>query len=260
MKRWLIGLVAAWLITAGSGCASPLDEEMPITVDERNAAAQSQVPKEEGKTEKYARSFELRYEAVDGIKQLDIKASPENRMLLASYDGNYGVIELYRNDDDEENVYAALRTGTSWYEIGVIGFSSLQNANDFTVEETEALSHKWMKITGLCGANCPAAYYVDVSVNPPLLLSLDAHTVESDTDQDGIKEIIATVGTAAQTTIYKTNGEKLTAVNLNDALHAQVVLYHTETRLFQAELEEGKLSSLKLMQDRLQLVQEELSD
>jgi hypothetical protein len=43
-------------------------------------------------------------------------------------------------------------------------------------------------ITGTCGANCPITDYIVTDTSIPVLLRIDAHAVEADADQDGIKK------------------------------------------------------------------------
>ena len=63
-------------------------------------------------------------------------------------------------------------------------------------------------------------------------MQIEAHTVEADVDQDGTNEIVATVGTAAQTSIYKIKNAHIVATSLNETLDAQEVTYDKESNSF----------------------------
>ncbi|MGG6309282.1 hypothetical protein [Paenibacillus macerans] len=71
--------------------------------------------------------------------------------------------------------------------------------------------------------------------NGPSLLRIDAHTVEADVDEDGGEEIVDSVGTAAETTIYKLRDQRIAASNLNELMKAQVVLYDLVSNTFQVQ-------------------------
>ena len=80
----------------------------------------------------------------------------------------------------------------------------------------------------------------------PTVLHIEAHTVEADIDQDGIAEIVATVGTVAETFIYQIEKDSLVSVNLNEAMNTTIVFYDQESNTFKAEVPKGKLSKWKI--------------
>lgn len=83
------------------------------------------------------------------------------------------------------------------------------------------------------------------------MLHIEAHTVEADVDQDGIKEIVATIGTAAETSIYKMDKEYLVSANLNEVMNAAIVMYDQESNTFKAEVTNGEMSQWKIEDDQL---------
>lgn len=109
-------------------------------------------------------------------------------------------------------------------------------------------------MTGSIGANFPISDYVSLTTSPPTLLHLELNTIEADVDQDGIKEIVATIGTAAETTIYKMDNNLLLSANLNEIMNANVVTYDTKSNNFQAEVTKGQLSNWKIENNQLHLV------
>lgn len=126
---------------------------------------------------------------------------------------------------------------------------------NFPIEEISVLGDSYIKVTGAIGANSPVAYYVLPNPEQPSVLRIDAHTVEADADQDGIQEIVATVGTAAHTTIYKLRDKLWMVCDLNELLQAQVVLYDPETHLFQIQMSDHRLTGWKFQGSKLQTVQ-----
>lgn len=106
--------------------------------------------------------------------------------------------------------------------------------NEFLIEEVDVLGENYIKIVGANGANSPVVHYV-LLFRGLLALRLDAHTIEADVDGDGIKEVVATVGTAAEATIYKQHDNRIVASNLNELLKAEVVIYDLNTNTFQAQ-------------------------
>ncbi|WP_164763099.1 hypothetical protein [Paenibacillus humicus] len=71
-------------------------------------------------------------------------------------------------------------------------------------------------------------------------------------DQDGIKEVVATVGTAAETTLDKTANDLLASANLNEIMNASLVIYDPKTNIFKAEVSKGRLSNWRMEDNQLQ--------
>lgn len=248
-KACLVFLTTLYILT---GCSHSSTEE----------AVSNSIPKEtdssalatETKSQD-SHSFVLSFKDSEIEKKpLTKTASIEKQVILTRKKFENNEVEIYRKENDKENVYAALLSDSNRYEIGLIGYSSTQETNDFTITEVDALSKSLIKITGFCGANCPITDYVETDNSVPALLRVDAHTIEADVNNDGIKEIVATVGTAAQTSIYKLQGDKIVVANLNEIFNAPVVIYDSKTNTFQAEVTKGQLSNWKITNDQLQLI------
>lgn len=79
----------------------------------------------------------------------------------------------------------------------------------FNAGTVDILGQSYMKVTGSVGANAPVPNYVSLHTSPPEALHIEAHTLEADVNQDGLNEIIATVGTAAETSIYKRENDSM---------------------------------------------------
>jgi|GEM_PF-2619736 len=143
-----------------------------------------------------------------------------------------GRVIVYQTVADQENVYAAVQTKAGLWSAGVIGYSA--EPGQYDVSEVDVFDRAYVKITGACGANCPISTYVRWGQDQQTLLRIEAHTVEADLGGDGQGEIVATVGTVAETTIYALVRGELAAANLNELLHAGTVIYNRANGCFQA--------------------------
>ncbi|WP_019637621.1 hypothetical protein [Paenibacillus fonticola] len=262
-KLNFIVLVTAAML-ALTGCNTAAEEritEVPLTQEANDGTETAVITKETASppaTQIFLPEF-FDTEVLQPLRKAEAEEGAEPftfNVLYSKPIGNYEV-EVYRKQDDAETVYAAVNSGDIRYEVGRIGYSGSQGAEDFTISEVSALGGTWIKITGSCGANCPIAYYVqldELSGKAPLLLPIEAHTVEADVDNDGIVEIVATVGTAAETSIYKSSGGRISIAQLNELMDAAVVIYEIETNTFQAEISEKHLSRWAFNGNQLQWV------
>ena len=197
-----------------------------------------------------SQSVTLDFTAIALEQPLTTVALTNSGTLLEKKQINDYVVFLYQKD--QENIYAAIQSGSTIFDIGQIGYT-LQQIDSITIEQVDALDKAYMKVTGFCGANCPITNYVqmDKEKNHPSLLQIQAHTVEADLNQDGVKEIIATVGTLAETSIYRLHQESMETVNLNEAMKAQVVIYKPETNTFEASIPNESMSVWKYLDGKM---------
>lgn len=180
-----------------------------------------------------AQQYTLSFEIADIEKPLmELTAKQLTNSILTQKIGDYTVYFYHRNQD-RGDVYAAIQMGTSRFEIGQVGYSA-QNTELFTVRQVDAFGKDYIKVNGACGANCPISDYIDVDTDSPKVMRIEAHTMEADVDRDGIKEIVATVGTIAQTSMYKLEPSHIVVTNLNETLGVQEVTYDNEANSFVA--------------------------
>ena len=194
-------------------------------------------------------SFTLDFSKVDWEQPLP-QATLTNHLgtVVEKKQINDYVVFLYQKD--QENLYAAIQSGSSTFDIGQIGYI-LQQKDSISIEQVDAFGKDYVKITGFCGANCPITNYVQMDKDPAIFFQIQAHTVEADLNQDGVKEIIATVGTLAQTSIYRLRQERMETVNLNEAMKAQVVIYKSETNTFEASIQNDSMSVWKYLDGKM---------
>ncbi|MBA9083789.1 hypothetical protein FHR92_000232 [Fontibacillus solani] len=69
------------------------------------------------------------------------------------------------------------------------------------------------------------------------------------------KKIVSSVGTAAETTIYKLHDKQSVVSNLNELMKEQVVNYDFNTNISQAQSTNNELTKWKIQGDRLHLVE-----
>lgn len=216
MKRMGIALLTVFFLLAGCNQAS----DVPVSNSN-----------DESDTGKHSGQYALSFKDVDLEKPLiKIVETDLTKVILKQEIDNYTTY-FYQENHDDENIIAAIKIGMNIFEIGHVGYSA-QNTDPYTVSQVNALDKNYIKVTGACGANCPISYYIQTDTSSPKVLEIEAHTVEADVDQDGTNEIVATVGTAAQTSIYQLKNAHIVATNLNETLDAQEVTYDKESNTF----------------------------
>lgn len=197
-------------------------------------------------------SLELSYKKVDIVNSL-MELDPSQKWKTTMTKRINGAeIEIYHVRTDENLLAASLTIDSTNYGIGEIGYGNME---DFIIEIVDVLGENYTKIVGANGANSPVVDYVLLNPQSPLVLRLDAHTIEADVNGDGIKEIVSSVGTAAETTIYQLHDKQIVASNLNELMKAQVVNYDLNTNTFQAQSTNNELTKWKIQGDRLHLVE-----
>lgn len=217
MKRIGLSLLTVFFLLAGCNQGS----DVPIS----NSTIDESV------TGKLPIQYTLSFKDVDLEKPLTkMVESDLTKVILKQEIDNYTTY-FYQKNHDDENVTAAIKIGMNIFEIGPVGYSA-QDTDPYTVSQINALDKNYIKVTGVCGANCPISYYIQTDTNSPKVMRIEAHTIEADVDQDGTNEIVATVGTAAQTSIYQLKNAHIVATNLNETLDAQEVTYDKESNTF----------------------------
>ncbi len=151
---------------------------------------------------------------------------------------NFDDLSLFAFTNNEEEsepktLYAGVKYGVSYYDLGEIGYDHYL---DLIELESISLNGKLTyKLSGFVGANTPVTIYVEiVDDKPQIILQVTAHAVEVDLDNNGNDIIITSVGTAALTELYQLiEGYQILYVSLNNALHAQAVIYNEKDQVFE---------------------------
>ncbi|QNO14299.1 hypothetical protein HYG86_05690 [Alkalicella caledoniensis] len=106
----------------------------------------------------------------------------------------------------------------------------------YGIEETEVFGKKAIKIYGILGANHQVNYYwfyeqeqVENSV-----IKIEGNTEEIDLDDSGRTEIISSIGTVAETSIYLMREDKIMVTNINKSINVQAVyLLNRDAKIFE---------------------------
>ncbi|GIQ69309.1 hypothetical protein DUZ99_04825 [Xylanibacillus composti] len=250
-----IGLViflAIVLIAAGCGNHKQPERDVSAgyaaeTVDSVENSHQANTPAPE---DEFLSTYVLSFENVRTGTLLPSIPYDQVGAILVEKEIHAHRMLIYTRPDNTELYYAGLQTDSDMYEIGAIGYPPAEGER-FGIQEVSVLGRELVKVTGFCGANCPKTYYVELN-QPALFLTVDAHAVETDLDNDGVNELIATHGTAAQTVVYQWQGEQVMFADFNVALQAEVVFYDRSQNLFQASTRNGnELYAFKWEEGRL---------
>ncbi|WP_459279638.1 hypothetical protein [Paenibacillus vandeheii] len=244
MKKTVAALILLGVVT---GCSTPSSDAPSATNSTTSATEQPAANVVAPET----KQFQLKYTTSLTAEPLTKINAVEQSKQLKSQAVDESTVLTYKKNDNVEKIYAALQSKDGTYDMGQIGY---EGASDFSTSTVDVLGQSYVKVTGSVGANAPISNYVSLSTSPPTVLHIEAHTVEADVDQDGIKEIVATVGTAAETSIYKMENDSLVSVNLNEVMNAAVVMYDQETNIFKAEVVKGEVSQWKIEDNQLVLI------
>ncbi|MBB6669443.1 hypothetical protein [Cohnella nanjingensis] len=154
------------------------------------------------------------------IREYKLKAHPGMKIVV------------YAWKENADNLYAALKTKTVVYDLGIIGKAAYGKAEDITVEDdVVAFRQKLVKVTGTLGASASLTRYLSIDQGVPKpVLAVDAgRASELDLDFDGVREIVATSGTPMKTYVYRWNEDRIERCDLNEALGAPSVSISPES-------------------------------
>jgi len=241
MKKTVTALILLGVVT---GCSPPSSDAPSPT---NNTTRATEQPAANVVTPE-AKQFQLKYTTSLTAEPLTKINAVEQSKQLKSQAVDESKVFTYKKNDDVEKIYAALQSKDGTYDMGQIGY---EGASDYSTSTVDVLGQSYVKVSSSVGANAPISNYVSLSTSPPTMLHIEAHTVEADVDQDGIKEIVATIGTAAETSIYKMDKEYLVSANLNEVMNAAIVMYDQESNTFKAEVTNGEMSQWKIEDDQL---------
>jgi len=136
--------------------------------------------------------------------------------------------------DNAARLMLGYRSAKGTYAIGPIAYGRFVPS----IEETSLAGTAALKVAGICGANCPETYYIaERDGMPVVLLRVQANVAEADPDGDGTVELLASSGTAIQTSIIEladADGDAHRISDLAESLGAASVAFEPDTGLFAA--------------------------
>ncbi|WP_052087688.1 WD40/YVTN/BNR-like repeat-containing protein [Paenibacillus wynnii] len=151
-------------------------------------------------------------------------------------------VTLYTQKNDKKDVYAALSTVKSQYELGVVGSYDYRKPEDIEITPTRIFGKSALKITGVAGANHAISRYFsmdDTGVPKGLLTVNTGMASEQDLDRDGYPEGVAIHGTPMNVYLYRWNKDHAEVTYINEALKAYSVNL-TEDKVFEVTYQGGK--------------------
>ncbi|MDO3408544.1 hypothetical protein QWJ34_02050 [Saccharibacillus sp. CPCC 101409] len=181
---------------------------------------------------KTAKSISLSFKNVNEEQQLQPISGEElqNVKIIKKMSLKEGVLYIYQKKEDS-SVMALIQHKTNFYSLGQIGSNQ---EYEYDAKEIEVFGERLLKITGSLGANAPVSVYIDLKASTPKsILRVEANTLEIDLDQDNRSEIIASVGTATETSIYTFKNNEIKNTDLNQELNATIVNYEATSNKFE---------------------------
>jgi len=147
---------------------------------------------------------------------------------------------IFMDNENDEYKGAFSSDGESYY----IGQVSMENttADLMGIKEVQVFGKRAVKFFGVLGANYAQAFYWFFEENiENLIIRIDGNAMEIDLDNDNKNEIIATMGTIPETSIYKMKEAKILVSNINKSIHAKSVsLTDDSSNLFEVYFEANK--------------------
>ncbi|GIQ67614.1 hypothetical protein XYCOK13_04380 [Xylanibacillus composti] len=134
----------------------------------------------------------------------------------------------------KEGFYAGADIGGQLFELAEVGYGT--NPELIELDESMLFGVPSIRVRGYCGMACPTVDYITVKDGYPYVwLHVDAAVQEYDLDQDGVKDLITTVGTPLETHIYMMKDGVLLRASVNEALHSKSVSFFQDGRFIAYE-------------------------
>jgi len=158
---------------------------------------------------------------------------------------------IFTDNENGEYKGAFGSNGESYY----IGQVSMENttADLMGIKEVQVFGKRAVKFYGVLGANYAQAFYWFYEENiEDSIIRIDGNTIEIDLDDDDRNEIIATMGTIPETSIYTMKEAKILVSNINKSINAKSVSLSDESsNLFEVYFEPNKLELFEYQDDVL---------
>jgi len=142
---------------------------------------------------------------------------------------------LFKLNSDSE-IYGGIFINNKLYSIGPVSMTTTRE-DLLSISETDVFGKKLIRFSGVLGANYARSLYVEVgkdSVSP--FVDIDGNNIEIDLDHDNSKEIVTTIGTIPETSIYKLIDDKVYIANINESIGAQAVSFNQKNKKFEVYL------------------------
>jgi len=148
-------------------------------------------------------------------------------------------------------VRGGLKFSNEIYDIGEV---SMEPALDeIYLDKMKVFNKDVLNIKGILGANYGYSDYIFIEDNSQLFrLRVDGNTEEIDIDDDGIVEVISTLGTIPETKIYRTKEGQIFVANINESINAKAVLLKDrDKKVFEVYFQPNKPKLFQFKNDNL---------
>lgn len=187
-------------------------------------------------TEAYSKLPILNEESIESIlKEIEID---EFQLIL------YTTKEL-------DFIKGALKRNNQIYDIGDVSMRDV--VDEISINRIKVFNREVLKIQGILGANYGYSNYIVLEDNSQLSrLGIDGNTEEIDIDDDGVKEIITTIGTIPETKIYRTRRGQVFIADINKSINAKsVLLKDKDKKIFEIYFQPNKPKLFKFKEGSL---------
>jgi hypothetical protein len=142
--------------------------------------------------------------------------------------------------NSESEIYGGVYINNKLYSIGPVSMKSTPD-DLLSISGADVLGKNLIRFSGVLGANSAKTIYLEIegdSIYP--ILGVDGNIVEIDLDNDNVKEVVTTIGTIPETSIYKMIDGLVSVANINTSIKAQAVSFHQENKKFEVYIEPNK--------------------
>ncbi len=256
LMKMSIVLCLVWISLLMSGCSQPTLPNEKLSSDEiaRTDLQESEI------SDGIEQVYDLTFEEVEIPQKTsnDFHPVPLDHInaVLVEYLFDTYTFMIYQRESQDDLIYVGYKADTATvHEIGEIGYGTyVESMSPYAFEHVTLFGMDLLKIAGVCGANCPITYYIDMYKGmPELFLGIQANGTETDLNGDGINELITTAGTAIETTIYIEENDVILKSELSTIPNA-IQVYHESRNLFHILFENKKLAVYEYMDRKLHFV------
>jgi hypothetical protein len=168
--------------------------------------------------------------------------STQSHINVQSVQSNYDVVQestilgykvIMFKTEEESDIQGGIYVNNKLYSIGPVSMN-MSTDDVLLLTESNVFGKKLIRFSGVLGANYARSVYVEVIddvVSP--LIEVDGNIVERDLDSDSVNEIITSMGTISETSIYRIHNNTILVANVNESLQAEAVNYIIEKDIFE---------------------------
>lgn len=166
----------------------------------------------------------LMFEEITPFPISHLTGDVEGGVILIEKILDKGIVVKLFNNKSNAHISGSIQINGKVYLIEDV---SVEGTPDelYGIEEIEVFGKKAVKIYGTLGANSGVSYYwfYEQDQVENSIIKIEGNTEEIDIDDSGSKEIVSSMGTVAETSVYLSREDKIVASNINKSINAQAV-------------------------------------